>query len=289
MPETYCGKTCEACTYKKSLDCPGCKAGPGKLWSCECGLAKCCKEKGHETCDACCYNDTCATLRAREVIPQNRLKQQTVEADRKAEKAQRVLLLGKWLWILFWLVIPGMLAGIMTTESIVKLLPAIDLPGQILNVFCSAAYGLILLKLKSAHDYYRISGICYLVGAAVSTAIACTSGGSVVPTWGWILILPVGIISLAGEYHEYIGHAGVLGDVDNELSVNWKNLWKWYIRMIAGILGSFIIMLVAPTLGFLMLLGAGIGFIGASIMKLVYLYKTAKLFRAYALKYKSDG
>lgn len=278
MSETYCGKSCE-----EKLECPGCKAGPGKYWSCACELAKCCKEKGHEACDTCSFKETCETLRERENIPEYRLKKRVEEVDRKARIVQKAAFLGKWLWILFWLVIPGSLGSFMTVEGIVKLFPAFNLPGQVINILCSAAYGLILLNLFSAHDNYRISGICCLVTTAVSAVVLGVSGGSDA-SWALILTIPASIVGLVGEYHEYIAHAGVLRDVDAILSQDWRNLWKWYIRMMAAIIGSIIVMLIVPPLGFVGVLVSAIGIVVVSIMKLVYLYRTAKAFRQYVVK-----
>lgn len=283
MSETYCGKSCEGCAYKEKLECPGCKSGPGKYWSCDCELAKCCKEKGHETCDTCSFKETCETLRGRENIPEHRLKKRVEEVDRKARVVQKAAFLGKWLWILFWLVIPGALGSFMTVEGIVKLFPAFDLPGQVINILCSAAYGLILLNLTSAHDNYRISGICCLVTTAVSAVVLGVTGGSDA-SWALILTIPAAIVGLVGEYHEYIAHAGVLRDVDAILSQDWRKLWKWYIRMMAAIIGSVIVMLIVPPLGFVGVLVSAIGIVVVSIMKLVYLYRTAKVFRQYVVK-----
>jgi hypothetical protein len=48
MAETYCGKTCTSCIQKEALNCPGCKVGPGRQYSGECALAKCCRNKKHQ-------------------------------------------------------------------------------------------------------------------------------------------------------------------------------------------------------------------------------------------------
>ena len=49
MAETYCGKSCAECTKKEQLNCSGCKAGPGRQFGGDCELAKCVRDKGHET------------------------------------------------------------------------------------------------------------------------------------------------------------------------------------------------------------------------------------------------
>lgn len=44
-------KNCDECTYKAELFCSGCQSGPGRVIRGDCKLARCCREKGHETCE----------------------------------------------------------------------------------------------------------------------------------------------------------------------------------------------------------------------------------------------
>lgn len=96
-----------------------------------------------------------------------------------------------------------------------------------------------------------------------------------------LFIIPAMIVSLVGEYNEYSAHAEVVGDVAPVLSDKWTGLWKWYIGMTLGLLGSILLMLIIPILGLLVALVTAIGTIVVSILKLVYLYRTAKVFREY--------
>ena len=76
-------------------------------------------------------------------------------------------------------------------------------------------------------------------------------------------------------------HSKVLSGVYNELSEKWEVLWKWYIGLFLGMFGCIIVMLIIPVLGAIAILGYAIGTIVVSILKLVYLYRTAKIFREY--------
>lgn len=284
MAETYCGKNCAECTDKEKLGCTGCKAVTGKLWQEECELAKCCKDKGHQTCETCIFHETCAIWRRRNNIPEQRLRKRADEEERKEKIMQKSRTLGKWLWVLFWLVIPMILASVMTNESIAAWFPFLNFPGKFLNITCSAAYGVILLILSSEERHYRISGICALVAAVVSLLLINVPIGvnEAITMGALVLTLPAAVVSLIGEYHEYMGHAEVAGDVDADLSEKWSTLWKWYMGMFAGLFGGLFVMLIIPILGLLVLLAAAIGFLVVSILKLVYLYRTANLFRRYA-------
>ena len=281
MAETYCGKTCAECTKREELNCQGCKAGPGRQFGGDCELAKCVRDKGHDTCETCGFKGNCGTLRSRESMPDYRIRKIEAEKMRKAAIAKRAPILGKWLWIIFWLIIPSAIGSIMANETTAKILPGLFMPGQIINAICSLTYGAILLKLGSVEDHYRTAGICALIAGASSALAAMINGGSDGATWILIFTIPAAIVAIVGEYNEYMGHSAVLSGVDNELSEKWEVLWKWYIGLFLGIFGSILLILIIPVLGAIAVIGATIGTLVVSILKLVYLYRTAKIFREY--------
>ena len=281
MVETYCGKICDECAKKEQLNCSGCKSGPGRQFGGDCELAKCIRSKGHETCDTCSFKGNCGTLRSRDSMPDYRLKRKETDEIRNAAITKRAPVLGKWLWIIFWLIIPSTIGGLMANETTADILPGLFTPGQIINAICSLTYGAILMKLGSEEDKYRTAGICALIAGASSAAAAIINAAFDGATWILIFTIPAAIVGLVGEYNEYMAHSIVLTGVDNELSEKWEMLWKWYIGLFLGMLGCIIVMLIAPVLGAIAILGCAIGTIVVSILKLVYLYRTAKIFREY--------
>lgn len=282
MEGTYCGKLCEECQHKEMLLCPGCKEGPGKAWNCECELAKCCRDKGHQNCTTCSYSTSCGKLRGRNNEPEQRLRKREDEIEKKKMIEGKAVFLGKWLWILFWLIIPSTVAGIMTNENLVSVLPGLNLPGQILQVATLLLYGGVLIKIACEDERYKTAGVCCLISAGVSVLVTILSYGKETPGWTLLFTIPTMIVSLVGEYNEYSAHAEVAGDVSPELFDKWTNLWKWFIGMTLGLLGSIVLMLIIPILGLIVALVTAIGTVVVSILKLVYLYRTAKTFREYS-------
>ena len=281
MAETYCGKNCAECSKREELNCQGCKAGPGRQFGGDCELAKCVRDKGHETCETCGFKGNCGTLRSRESMPDYRIRKIESEKMRKAAIAKRAPVLGKWLWIIFWLVIPSSIGSIMSHETTAKILPGLVMPGQIINAICSLTYGAILLKLGSEEDRYRTAGICALIAGGVSAVVAIITGTAEEATWTLLFTLSAAVVAMVGEYNEYMAHSAVLSGVDNELSEKWEVLWKWYIGLFLGMIGCILLMLIAPVLGAIVILGCAIGTVVVGILKLVYLYRTAKIFREY--------
>lgn len=281
MNETYCGKSCSECLYREQLNCTECKQGPGRQFYGECEIARCCRNKGHETCQTCGFKQTCGKLLDKHNEPLQRQKNAESELQCQKNIAKRSLVLGKWLWILFWLFIPSGIAAILGNQSFISSFPGIYVTGCILNVVCSMTYGLILIRLSSEEERYRTAGIFALVFAALSIIVMIISNVSQSNSLILLTSVPSIIIKFISEYNEYMAHSTALCGVDNELSDNWEKLWKWYIGLICSVIGAFLLMIVLPIVGMIAMVAAAIGIIIVSIMKLVYLYKTADIFRKY--------
>ncbi len=277
MADTYCGKNCAECMRREELACLGCKAGPGRSFVSDCDLAKCARDKGHETCDTCIFKGNCGTLRGRESVPDYRIKSMEAEAQRKAAIAKRAPVLGKWLWLIFWLIILSIPVTLLTNGSIVGVDTPIAIAGHIMSAAMSIAIGVAFWKMTAEEERYRRAGICVTIAAVINLVL------ELVPDIGeGIFLLAsilVTIVGLVWEYNEYKAHAAVLTGADNALSEKWETLWKWYIGLLCGMFGSLLVMLVIPVLGALAILAATIGGLVVSILKLVYLYRTANTFR----------
>ena len=92
------------------------------------------------------------------------------------------------------------------------------------------------------------------------------------------------VLSLIGIYHEHMAHSAALSGVNDVLSQKWKNLWKWFIGSCAALISFPILMFMmggAAIIAVIVLVAAFIGLVVTSIAKLVYLYRTAKVFREY--------
>lgn len=201
-----------------------------------------------------------------------------VEID-KNEIKKRVDFLEKWIWLLFWLFVPSTIAGLFTIDSVAEMAPLLYLFGEFLSLVCIIAYGVILLKMSTENDNYRTAGFCCIISSVVNVVVSLAFGGNEVAAL--IITLPLAIVALVGEYNEYMGHAEEARNINAEMADKWEKLWKWYIIMIVATVCSPFIVIVLDFIGLIILLVAALGTIVVSIMKLVYLYQTAKLFSNY--------
>ena len=101
----------------------------------------------------------------------------------------------------------------------------------------------------------------------------------------FLLAIPVVIVTIVvdmlGEYYEFMGHTDVLCDVDTVLSDKWFNLWKWYLGTFLCIISGTVLAVILPLIGLLVVLAATVGTLVVNVLKIVYLYKTAKAFRTF--------
>ena len=190
--------------------------------------------------------------------------------------ARRAPFLGKWLWILFWLVVPSEISGIMTMDKVVEAFPLLRVPGLVLGITCSLVYSLILLRISSEHESYRLAGL-FGIGSTLLEVFMLILGS----TGGLVFLISVIkiVIGLFMTYHEYKAHGESVYPVDAELSECWEKLWKWKIYSIAGLAGSVFLTIISRFLGVVLLFASIIFVLVISVFKLIYLYQTAQAFR----------
>lgn len=278
MAETYCGKTCAECAQKETLNCPGCKAGPGRPHDGDCMLAKCARSKNHETCGTCSVSGTCGMVRGRCNMPERRIQRQTAEAEQKDALAARAPVIGKWLWLLFWMFIPNGIAGVLTNSTIAETIPALVFPGKLLDTICALAFGGIMLQLTAQDREYRIPGIFWMITGAIRLLDMVSQDTFV----GLMIALAAAITGLVAMFKEFDAHSSILSNVDADLSEKWLVLRRWLIILYCGYFGGMVLMVLMPFLGALLSLAVSIGLIVVGILRIVYLYRTAQAFRYYS-------
>ena len=188
--------------------------------------------------------------------------------------------LGRWLWVLFWLAVPQALASLLMS-SLFSAQSLLYLLGQILQVVYLLGCGLVLLKLSAVLATYRLAGLCCLICGVVNAVLSLLPA----PEEGaFASLLPLvsvtsGLLLLLAEYRECRGHSELLEEVDPALSRKWSILWKWYITCYLAMVGSILLLLILPALGLMVSLTAAVVLIAVLVFKLVYLYRTAMVFR----------
>lgn len=193
-------------------------------------------------------------------------------------EAQR---LGKLLSVLFWLFIPSGIASIMTSSNMPDLSPAVFTSGNVFLTACSLIYGIILIRMAFAESRYHTAGIFSLLTSAVVILIFILCKTTKISPESLIFSIIQIPLSFACVYTEYSAHASLLQEIEADLSAKWSILWKCYIGSYVVILCGILVTLVSPISGLLLILVSIVALIVIGILKLVYLYRTAKIFRKY--------
>ena len=187
--------------------------------------------------------------------------------------------------VLFWLVVPGTIAGLMSDEALSAHWPDLASLGEILGILCSVVYGLLLLSLAKVNGGYRAAGACTLFVVAAGVIVQVLTGSedphNVERSIALILTFLSGVAALVGEYTECTSHAEVLEPVDIALSQRWRRLWKWYIGAYLALFAGIFVTLLSAWLGLLVMTASTVGSLVVAILKLVYLWRTARAFREY--------
>lgn len=287
MAETYCGKNCSECAeYQNSL-CPGCRHGPGSWLGNDCDIAQCARDKGCATCLGCDSEKTCILCAGASVMPERRKQRAAAKEAGQALRRQHKNV-GKWLWIYFWMFIPSLIAAFMSYNIFVRTLFALRLPGEILCILIGIVQCVLLFLLSKEEKNYGYAAWAMVPVIVISVPDVIYHAGyfKTSPSLTHILAI-MSLLAAAStavmSYFECKANRNVLTDVDARLSEKWRKLWgqyriAWILLFASGAL-VLIRITAVKVLGGMVLVAANIGLIVVGIQRLIYLYKTAELFR----------
>lgn len=284
IPDTYCGKTCNGCTYQERLDCSGCKEYPHHN-SGGCAIARCCQDRKISHCGQCNYLQRCNKFHTRIQAPAQRISAQIRQEEIKArnevilERAQMNLtLLAKHMPLLL-LAVKATIACSVCELLLGRFVSSLDLWIAIPVFITQCLYAVTLLRMTPIHPHYRPAGLFSIVHALLSCIAAFLSQSSAL----YFLILLAGsVLQLMGERFEYHSHADVLQDVDSELSEKWRSLWNREMLCICVVLMSTLLSFITLLPLFtVILLIATLALVVVSCLKWVYISRSASIFRDY--------
>ena len=209
------------------------------------------------------------------------------QRELRERKVKSAKLLGKWVTVMFWLQVVSVVAGVFDSD-VFERIPMIYWAGTILGYGIMIANSVILIKLKEVEDWFGKAGVCYLVSGLSGIVIALLLLGGATAI-GSTLSIAMMIVEIRGNYDECTGYEVVLSGEDDDLSAKWARQWKLELICVVSIIVSMVVLFVgALTGGGILTILAGfvtlavaIGAFVLGIMRMVYMYRTAELFRNY--------
>lgn len=197
------------------------------------------------------------------------------------EFKERTQFLGKHIGILFWLFVPRLISGLMGNSYMQVHEPGVYNAGTVLCIICFAVYVIVLLKLTRENRHYRDAGLFSLVSIVLSIIVMLILSGDVIYSSGTSVLALIGEVSeLCAEYQEFTAHAEQLESVagDKVQADKWRKLWTKFMICYLVLIGSLLLAMMIPFVGMIIMLISAIAVVVFSIMKIVYLYRTSKIF-----------
>lgn len=197
----------------------------------------------------------------------------------------RAMVLGKWLWVYFWLMIASSVPGIIAVVEEMTMTGTII--GTVIGWIISAVMVYAMFQLGTQQERLRTCAILNAVALAAQIILYFVDSEVLNDLWN----IPSFIMGLVVSYQLMHGCGDALAGVDNEQSNKWYRLWKWYVSLlIGGVVGvpAVISMSVFAENEFLLIIAviAMLAWAGMLIVQLVkeyvYIYRTAKIFRGIA-------
>ena len=271
-PNTYCGKSCEACDYKEKLRCPGCKDGPGNLHHGTCTVAKCCRNHCKSRCGSCTNFEKCSMVGNVFAIPAEREQEMLREQRRRERLKKQARYFSPRLWILFI----GLIlieVGAFSNLSWFDRLPTVRLICNLLVMTLMVLYTFILFTMTPESSRFRSAGICHVIMTVSSGIILAVMGKLNLNSLIYILA------SWFAIYYEIHGYAEILESYHPDLSESWKYLWKICVLILFIRMGVIVVAMILRPLAPVLIIASSL--IGTVISLLFYthLFRTAKFFR----------
>lgn len=284
--ESFCGKHCEHCLSREAQGCYGCHPEYDPPGYVGCKIAQCCKTHGHVHCGTCQYRNTCHKLSCRDLMPEEKNRTLRLEAERRAELTKKCAFLGRWLWVLFWLFIPAILAWLLTQDAVRDNMSGLYWTGIVLNVALILGRLGILFLISRYSRHFRSLIWCSLSSLGVTILYqflpSATSIGSLIMS---LLFCAVSmILRWLSIRHELLGYEAVLAGINDNLAGKFNRLWRLFRWCFGGVVICLVGMFLIPVLIKLFALaftGCMCWLLVLYIMMIVNEYRAAKTFREY--------
>ena len=115
----------------------------------------------------------------------------------------------------------------------------------------------------------------------LETALSFVTSGVYSVSGALFLSLAALAAAFGGECYEYLAHAALLSALDDELADKWRSLLRWY-ALFTGTAVAALLLSGLMLLAMLATITAALALTVLGIVKLVYLYRTADVFRGIA-------
>lgn len=269
MSANPCLKNCAEC----ASPCSGC---PTSTYVGRCEIAKCCREKGHETCEGCTFIRNCRKHMDRSRMPELLIGQDRREEEQRQRNIRYAGRLAQWVKLIFWCWIAQLIFGILELEFLAESFPFVGHLGFGLTTLLMAVIGYCYLRLKDIDERFGFVGWLEIALTGYNILKRFLPEENVLII---VLTLAFGVLGVMSLYRMCMAYSDVLAEISKEHSEKWRNQWNMYRYSLYGLLGCIVLFLI-PLVSLISVIGLLflVGFmLFLEIREVVYLYQTAKV------------
>ncbi len=270
MAESYCLKSCADCGQ-----CSGCRAGE---YAARCDIAKCCREKHHESCESCTRGTFCSVRSGRDLMPRKLHDQDRREAELRAEYRANAAVMARWTKLIFWSMIALNVVGLLGfLEKSVPVFKWLDLIGSVaLNVV--AAYGYFRMK-EAADGFGTVAALTLVTCGMTGLVDALTLDEGALGTAITLAAAVVGFFATKVKTETF---RDTLSGISRELSEKWEKQWGLYKISLYIMFGGILSCTILSVWGLVVAISGIVLILIVTIREYVCLYQTAQGCRAFS-------
>ena len=264
MSESYCLKSCAECGQ-----CGGCRSGS---YAARCDIAKCCREKNHESCESCTRTASCPTRWGRDQMPRKLELQDRRRAEALERNRAHAAVLARWTNLIFWCLIAMNVVSLL--EFFEDRVPALRWIGLGLSAVQILFVAYCYLQMREVDATFGTVAVLRVVAQGISTLVSVfLTRESALQT---VILVAAAVVALIEVKLQTETFRDVLSGISMELSDKWERQWGLYKIALYILLGGLVSCLILSVWG-LAVVVAGLGvLLFVYIREYVYLYQTAR-------------
>lgn len=281
LHNTFCGRSCDECDLRETLQCSGCKTPLGTNYHDDCQIAKCCRKKNLLFCANCDGRSYCADIRRAENIAPARQKAIFAQQEHLERLKQIAALFGKNLWALFWISVVRYGIQVLFHQRLLGSFAVMANIGAWLSLLLTVGASVCLLRIARVNRRFMTAGWLELAAGILNLVVhylGVLSG----EMWPVLLVSIISIVlCLYQIYEEFGAYHDVLNDFDSVLAQNWEKLQMIIILSYIGSICGLLLATLFALLGSLITIVSSICSIVATFAAFILRHGTAETISRY--------
>lgn len=269
METTYCGKSCDDCSRKQQLNCPGCKTAAQT----DCPIARCCRSSRREACESCATAERCAALASAGQMPMSRLNSREPLRQTGSNAKTLAILFGCLFGFQLASLLTDAVAVFLTNWSFLLMLLFARVQLLVASA-CLLGTLIVIWMLRRWDPRCRTVIVCNLATFGLYAA------GQAVGEWlGLLMQIAAALCGLYAMRHQLAAYASISAGADTLLAHKWSLLWQLTLGALCLMVLHVLVSLLLPFAGRYLETAISVYQYLLKLFQLSYLFETCAAFR----------